>query len=75
MPKITDEELEAIQVRLFKNDLDYLRTLFKGSFGVNKAIRNIIRTYVTHVKANADARINALEDDDYERPEATVDLL
>lgn len=59
MPKITDEELEVIQVRLFKADLTYLRDLYKGSFGVNKAIRNIVRTFVAHTKASAAHSIDA----------------
>lgn len=61
MPKITDEDLEAIQVRLFKADLDYLRSLYKGSFGVNRAIRNIIRVYINQTKAAAADNIDALE--------------
>lgn len=59
MPKITDEELEAIQVRLFKKDLDYLRSLYRGSFGVNKAIRQIIRTFITQTQASAARMIDA----------------
>lgn len=61
MPKITDEELEAIQVRLFKNDLDYLRSLYRGSLGVNKAIRQIVRGYIAHTKARAAEAIDARE--------------
>ena len=61
MPKISDEPMEAIQVRLFKKDLDKLRTLFSGHFGVNKAIRTIIRTYVTQADAAANAAIDEAE--------------
>lgn len=61
MPKITDEELETKLVKLFKTDLDFLRTLYTGNFGVNRAIRNIVRAYVTHARAKADAEINSSE--------------
>lgn len=61
MPKITDEDLEAIQVRLFKADLDYLRMIYRGSFGVNKAIRTIVRRDVRLMRANAAAQIDASE--------------
>ena len=61
MPKITDKPLEAIQVRLFKEDLDMLRHLYKGSFGVNRAIRSIVHTFVTQTQATANARIDEQE--------------
>jgi hypothetical protein len=50
MPKTSEEPLEAIQLRLFKRDLESLRKLYGGSFGVNKAIRTIIRAYLTQVE-------------------------
>lgn len=61
MPKITDESLEAIQAKLFKSDLDYLRSLFKGHIGVNKIIRTVVRTYVNQVKAQAAKEIDKAE--------------
>lgn len=61
MPKITEKPLEAIQVRLFKEDLDVLRTLYKGSFGVNKAIRTIVHSFVAQSAARANKVIDALE--------------
>lgn len=61
MPKISDEPIEAIQLRLFKSDLDYLRQMFRGHVGVNKAIRTIIRSYVVQTRASADAAIDARE--------------
>jgi hypothetical protein len=61
MPKISDEPLEAIQARLFKSDLDYLRSLYSGSLGVNKAIRQIVRSFVTHTKAEANKAIDETE--------------
>ena len=61
MPKITDEELEALQVRLFKKDLDTLRRLYANNFGVNRAIRTIVRTFVKQVEAKANAHIDEVE--------------
>lgn len=61
MPKISDEPLQNIQATLFKSDLDYLRSLFKGHVGVNKVIRTVVRTYVNQVKAEAAKRIDKAE--------------
>jgi hypothetical protein len=61
MPKITDEELVKIQVRFFKKDLDALRGLYGASFGVNKAIRLIVRRFVTQTQAAANAAIDKIE--------------
>jgi hypothetical protein len=58
MPKITDKELESVLVRLFKEDLVVLRRLYKGSFGVNRAIRTIVHTFVTQTTAIANAEID-----------------
>lgn len=61
MPKITDEELQPIQVRLFKKDLDVLRRNYAGQFGVNRAIRTIIRSFVAQTEAKANAMIDDME--------------
>lgn len=61
MPKISEKPLEAIQVRLFKEDLDALRALYAGQFGVNRAIRSIVHTFVTHTQATANRQIDANE--------------
>lgn len=58
MPKITDEPLEAIQLRLFKSDLDKLREMYSGSFGVNKALRTIVRSFLIQTQAKADKLID-----------------
>jgi hypothetical protein len=63
MPKITEKDLELIQVRLFKDDLMTLRRLYAGSFGVNKAVRTIVHTFVTQTLATANAEIDATETD------------
>lgn len=61
MPKISEKPLEAIQVRLFKEDLDALRALYAGQFGVNRAIRSIVHTFVTHTQATANRQIDEQE--------------
>lgn len=61
MPKITDKPLEAIQVRLFKEDLDILRQLYAGQFGVNRVIRTIVHTFVNQTQAKANQAIDELE--------------
>ena len=61
MPKITEEELEAVQVRLFKSDLVKLRRMFAKEFGVNKAIRAIVRTYLRQAEAKAAVTIDRAE--------------
>ena len=61
MPKITDEPLEAIQAKLFKSDLNYLRSLFKNNVGVNKVIRTVVRSYVNQVKSEAAKSIDKSE--------------
>lgn len=63
MPKITDEELEPIQLRLFQKDLIYLRSLYKDTVGVNKALRTIVRSFVNQTRARTDAAIDDLEAD------------
>lgn len=61
MPKISDEPLEAIQLRLFKSDLTFLRTMHRGNIGVNYAIRTILRSYIMQTKAAADKKIDEME--------------
>jgi hypothetical protein len=63
MPKIYEEELELIQVRFFKADLDYLRKIYGtraglNKEGINKAIRNITRSYVRQIRDAADRNID-----------------
>lgn len=65
MPKITEEPLEAVQIRLFKTDLDYLRGLFKGTpdFSVNEFVRSAVRAHVKLVQAKAAEAIDEAERD------------
>jgi hypothetical protein len=65
MPKISDEEMEVKAVHLFKSDLDYLRSLYNGQFGVNKAIRSIVRGWVNQAKTEAATRIDEIESKDH----------
>ena len=61
MPKIADEPLEAIQLRLFKSDLEVLRKHYAGQFGVNRAVRSIVRAFITQTKAKANNVIDKTE--------------
>ena len=51
MPKITEEPLVRIQLRLFESDLAELRQIYSQTIGVNDAIRTIIRSFLTQAKA------------------------
>lgn len=61
MPKISEEPLEAKQVKLFKSDLEYLREMYGDTIGVNGAIRTLVRTFVRNTRAKTDKTINELE--------------
>ena len=61
MPKISDKPMTPIQVRLFDEDLEFLRKLYGQNFGVNKAIRTIIATFVKQSRAKADMTIDKME--------------
>jgi ribosomal protein S20 len=61
MPKITDEPLVAIQLRIYKTDLEKLRRQYGSEFGVNKTIRSIIRTFIKQVEAKANEEIDRKE--------------
>jgi hypothetical protein len=61
MPKISDEPMEAVQARLFKKDLDYLRAVFSNNIGVAKAVRQIVRSFVTNAQATAAMQVDTNE--------------
>jgi len=46
MPKITTEELTPVQIRMFATDLQELKLRFGTEFGVNRAVRAIVRAYL-----------------------------
>jgi len=58
MPKITEEPLSTIQLRLFTEDLDYLRSIYGQTMGYNYAIRTLVRNFVKKAKEAA----NSLEE-------------
>ena len=51
MPKLVDEPLIRIQVRLYKRDKARLEKLFKGNIGLNEGIRKIIRLALNQADA------------------------
>lgn len=64
MPKVLDEDTEVVNIRLFKSDLDFLRTNFSQSSsntGYAMIVRNIVRSFVRAAKARADAQIDQSE--------------
>lgn len=61
MPKISDEPTTKLLAQLYDSDLAYIRSVFGGDRRVNFIIRQIIRTWVTHAKAQAALNIDARE--------------
>jgi hypothetical protein len=61
MPKIIDEPLTSLQLRLYTKDLAKLRVLFSSNVGVNQAVRVIVRTYLRQAEAKAAKAIDAIE--------------
>lgn len=59
MPKIAEEPLVSIHLRLFESDLAVLRRLYSQTPGVNMAIRTIIRSFLRQVEATTAAKIDA----------------
>ena len=58
MPKISEEPLTKVLIQPFASDVVFLRQMFKNTVGVNLVIRNLIRSYVAHAKAEAAQRID-----------------
>lgn len=60
MPKITDEPLRVIQVRIFDRDYHRLQEMFGGdpSFSMNKAVRTMVRTMLNQLEAKVNAEID-----------------
>jgi hypothetical protein len=60
MPRTTDAPLSApVLVRLYEEDLAYLKAYYGTNFGVNKALRTIVRSFCNHTRAEAAKRIDA----------------
>lgn len=64
MPKITEEELVKVQVRLFKSDMETLKSLYGGQLLVNKVIRSIVRSFITQTTTAADKAIDEIEEEE-----------
>lgn len=60
MPKITDEPLLRLQVRIYKRDKARLDKLFKNNIGVNEAIRKIIRKALNQADEEMANELNKL---------------
>lgn len=75
MPKITDVELEKVLLRLFKSDLAYFKLMYGNSFGVNKAIRTVLHTFVVQSQARADVAINDAEQEGLLTTQEDTDVL
>jgi hypothetical protein len=61
MPKISDEPLEFVKVRLFQRDLIQLKRTYGATIGINKAIRTIIRSHVIALNAEVIRQIDVIE--------------
>lgn len=59
MPKLAEEPLVSIHLRLFASDLATLRRLYSQTPGVTMAIRTIIRSFLRQVEASAATKIDA----------------
>ena len=59
MPKVAEEPLVSIHLRLFESDLATLRKLYAQAPGVNMAIRSIVRSFLRQVEATSAAKIDA----------------
>lgn len=64
MPKITEEPLKLIQVRIFERDYERLNEMFGGdpSFTITAAVRTIIRTMLNQLEDKVNTAIDKGED-------------
>ena len=60
MPKLVDEPLVRLQVRLYKKDKARLEKLFKNNIGVNEAIRKIVRLGLDQAEAEIEKTASIL---------------
>ena len=61
MPKISDERLKPIQLKLFESDWEYLTEMYGEQGGINKVIRTLIRSFVKKNKNLALEMIDEME--------------
>lgn len=72
MPKLAEEPLVSIHLRLFESDLAALRRLYSQTPGVNMAIRIIVRSFLRQVAASAVTKIDATAGAKIDLPLATL---
>lgn len=60
MPKITSEPLVGVYIRLYKKDYAQVKKLYGEEFGVNRALRAILRSFLTQTEAKTRLAIDAL---------------
>lgn len=66
MPRTyNDKTLARVCVRVWADDYEYLRRVSKvqGALGLNLTIRQIIHSYVSHLKDEEQRQLNKLPDD------------
>lgn len=56
-PAKSEEDLEKVTVRLFKEDIATLKDFYKNA-GYTKAIRTLVRKHVKALRENVNARIS-----------------
>lgn len=61
MPKISEEDLQRVLILLFKSDLEFLTEMYGTNIGVSKAVRTMVRTHITQIKAKANKTIDEIE--------------
>lgn len=63
MPKITDQPLKVIQVRIFERDYQRLQEMFSSdpTFSMNKAVRTMIHTMLNQMEARINSAIDHQE--------------
>lgn len=58
MPKLSDEPLLRMQVRIYKRDHQRLVNLFGENIGLNEGIRKIIRLFLDQAESKIQSEIN-----------------
>jgi len=58
MPKLEEEPLVLLQLRLYESDVKAIKSLYGSTLGMNKAVRVIVRTFLRQVDAKAKEEID-----------------
>ena len=62
MPKISDEPLVAVKLRLFKSDYERIKTIYgSGNVHAAKVIRTIVRSFVRQTESQMRAKVDEVE--------------